>query len=311
MGRGDGIEMASGKVMTLNEAVARLVRDGDTVYLAGFTHAIPFAAGHEIIRQRRRGLVLARATPDLVCDQMIAAGCARRLIFSWGGNPGVGSLRAFRGAVERGELEVEEYTHFAMLSRLAAGASGLPFLPLRSLLGSDLFQVNPQIRTVRCPFTAEELAAVPALRPDVTVVHAQRADADGDVQMWGIMGDQREAAFAASCVIACVEEIVDDIVVADDPNRTMLPGEVVTAVVEVPLGAHPSYVQGYYDRDNQFYLDWDGISKTPDGYAAWLAAWVYGVRDRQEYATKLGQARLAQLRTPVRFSAPVNYGTFA
>lgn len=302
---------APSRVMTLSEAIARFVRDGDTVYLAGFTHLIPFAAGHEIIRQRRRNLVLARATPDLIYDQMVAAGCARKLIFSWGGNPGVGSLRAFRRAVEAGELEIEEYTHFAMLSRLAAGASGLPFLPLRSLLGSDLPRVNAQIRTVRCPFTSEELAAVPALRPDVTVVHAQRADAEGNVQIWGIVGDQREAAFAASRVIACVEEIVDDDIVADDPNRTMVPGEIVSAVVAVPFGAHPSYVQGYYDRDNQFYLEWDRITGTPDGYAAWLAAWVYGVRDRQEYAAKLGQAGLAQLQTPTRFSAPVNYGTFA
>ncbi|MBM3499974.1 MAG: CoA transferase subunit A [Armatimonadetes bacterium] len=303
--------MSSGKVTTLTEAIARFVHDGHTVYLAGFTHAIPFAAGHEIIRQRRRNLILARATPDLICDQMIAAGCARKLIFSWGGNPGVGSLRAFRRAVERGELEIEEYTHFAMLSRLAAGASGLPFFPLRSLLGSDLPGVNPQIRTIRCPFTGEELAAVPSLRPDVTVVHAQRADAEGNVQIWGIVGDQREAAFAASRVIACVEEVVDELVVANDPNRTMVPGEVVSAVVAVPFGAHPSYVQGYYDRDNQFYIEWDGVTATPDGYAAWLDAWVHGVRDRQEYAARLGQGRLAQLQTPTRYTAPVNYGTFS
>lgn len=302
--------MASSKVMTMSEAIARFVRDGDTVYLAGFTHAIPFAAGHEIIRQGRRDLVLARATPDLIYDQMIAAGCARRLIFSWGGNPGVGSLRAFRRAVESGEVEIEEYTHFAMLARLAAGAAHLPFFPLRSLLGSDLPGVNPSIRKVTCPFTAEELAAVPALRPDVTVVHAQRADTDGNVQIWGIVGDQREAAFAASRVIACVEEIVDDDVIANDPNRTMIPGEIVSAVVMTPLGAHPSYVQGYYDRDNQYYLEWEGTTNTPEGYAAWLATWVHGVRDREEYAAKLGQERLARLRTPTRFSAPVNYGTF-
>src|SRR5574342_938646 len=230
--------------MPMREAVSRFVRDGDTIVIEGFTHLICFAAAHEIIRQGRRDLTLARLTPDLIYDQMIAAGCARKLVFSWAGNPGVGSLHAFRRAVERktGEaapLEIEEYSHFGMVARFAAGAARLPFWPLRNYAGTDLPRANPRIRTVTCPYTGEALAAVPALNPDVTIVHAQRADVAGNTQMWGLVGVQKEAAFASARVIVVVEELVDTAVIRADPNRTLIPGLAVSAVVVEPWGAHP------------------------------------------------------------------------
>src|SRR5213592_2823749 len=222
----------------MRDAVSRFVHDGDTVVIEGFTHLICFAAGHEIIRQGRRDLTLARLTPDLIYDQMIAAGCARKLVFSWAGNPGVGSLHAFRRAIEgrRAEaaLEIEEYSHFGMVARFSAGAAGLPFWPLRNYDGTDLPVANPRIRQVTCPFTGDTLAAVPALEPDVTIVHAQRSDADGNAQVWGITGVQKEAAFAAKRVIVVAEEIVDESVVRADPNRTLIPGIIVDAVVREP-----------------------------------------------------------------------------
>src|SRR3989442_887761 len=240
------------KVMSLKDAVARFVHDGDTLVIEGFTHLISFAAGHEIIRQRRRELTLCRLTPDLIYDQMIAAGCARKLVFSWAGNPGVGSLHALRRAVEasggggRGgrPLEIEEYSHFGMVARFAAGAARLPFWPLRDYAGTDLPSANPRIRSVTCPYTGEALATVPALNPDVTIVHAQRADAQGDAQIWGLVGVQKEAAFASRRVIVVVEELVDEAVIRSDPHRTLLPGMIVYALVVEPWGAHPSYAQG-------------------------------------------------------------------
>lgn len=302
------------KLCSVAEAVASHVHDGDTVVIEGFTHLIPFAAAHEIIRQRRRDLTLVRLTPDLVYDQMIAAGCCRRLIFSWAGNPGVGSLHAFRRAVEQGfpsPIEIEEYSHFALAMRLFAGASGLPFMPLRSLRGSDLPGVNPALLTVACPFTGETLDAVPALRPDVAVLHAQRADAEGHAQVWGLTGAQKEAAFAAERVIITAEEIVPSDVIRSDPNRTLVPGSLVSAVCEVPFGAHPSYAQGYYDRDTAFYEAWDEVSRDAVRLSAWLDEWVHGVPDRAAYARKMGEERRARLGVEPALAAPVNYGRYA
>jgi glutaconate CoA-transferase, subunit A len=292
----------------MRDAVAALVRDGDTVVIEGFTHLICFAAGHEIIRQRRRDLTLCRLTPDLIYDQMIAAGCARKLVFSWAGNPGAGSLHAFRRAVEgKGPpLELEEYSHFGMVGRLSAGAARLPFWPMRNYMGTDLPAANPRIASVECPYTGERLATVPALNPDVTIVHAQRADADGNTQIWGLLGVQKEAAFASRRVIVVVEELVDQRVIRADPNRTLIPGIAVDAVVVEPWGAHPSYAQGYYDRDNAFYVGWEPISRDPAALAAYLDEYVYGVRDRREYVERAGG--LERLRADARVCAGVNYG---
>jgi glutaconate CoA-transferase, subunit A len=259
------------EIGTLHDAVAGLVRDGDTVALEGFTHLIPTLAGHEIIRQRRRDLTLVRMTPDLVYDQMIGMGCARRLVFSWGGNPGVGSLHRFRDAVENGwptPLEVDEHSHAGMANRYVAGASRLPFAVLRGYRGSDLPARSSTIKTVICPFTGEELAAVPALNPDVSVIHAQRADRAGNVQLWGILGVQKEAVLAADRVLVTVEEVVDRL--DERPGAIVLPSWVVTAVAEVPGGAHPSYTAGYSTRDNAFYGEWDTISRDRDTFTAWM-----------------------------------------
>ena len=294
----------------MREAIAAHVRDGDTVAIEGFTHLIGFAAAHEIIRQERRGLTLCRLTPDLVFDQMIAAGCARKLVFSWAGNPGVGSLHAFRRAIEgRGAktLEIEEYSHFGMVARFSAGAARLPFWPLRSFMGTDLPRVNDRIRTVACPYTGEAIATVPALEPDIAIVHAQRADAEGNTQVWGLLGVQKEAAFAARRVIVVVEELVDTAVVRADPNRTLIPGTVVSAVVVEPWGAHPSFAQGYYDRDNDFYLRWEEISRDARALAAWLDEWVHGVDDRGAYMAR--QPGLAERLTARPMPcAGVSYG---
>ncbi|MFO3795706.1 MAG: CoA transferase subunit A [Anaerolineales bacterium] len=300
----------SHKLMSLQEAIARFVQDGDLVYAAGFTHLIPFAAGHEIIRQRKRNLILARATPDLIYDQMVAAGCARKVIFSYMGNPGVGSLRMVRAAIERGELEWEEYSHFGMISRLQAGASGLPFMPMKQTGATDLERANPNIRRVTDPYTGEEVIVVPPLNPDVAIVHVQRADPQGNAHLWGIIGEQKEAAFAAKRVILTAEEIVDEEVIRSDPNRTLIPGFIVSAVCHVPYACHPSYAQGYYDRDNAFYLKWDKISESPQAVQEWLEEWVYGVRDRQEYWEKLGPEVHERLKVPPRWSQPVNYGSY-
>jgi glutaconate CoA-transferase subunit A len=298
------------KVVSLSEAVAAHIHDGDLLAIEGFTHLISFAAAHEVIRQGRRGLTLARLTPDLVYDQMVAAGCASKLVFSWLGNPGVGSLHAIRRAIEGGVLQVEEYSHHGMVSRYAAGASRLPFFPLRSYDGSDLPAVNPQIRRVASPYDGEEIAVVPPLNPDVTIVHAQRSDADGNVQAWGIVGVQREAALAARRVIAVVEELVDASVIRDDPDRTLLPGTVVDAVCVEPFGAHPSFAQGRYDRDNAFYHDWDPISRNPARLQAWLDEWVIGLQGRAEYAARLGPAVIDALRPEARPSGSVDYGGY-
>jgi len=298
------------KLLTMKEAIARYVSDGDTIVIEGFTHLICFAAGHEIIRQQRRDLTLCRLTPDLIYDQMIGAGCARKLVFSWAGNPGAGPLYALRRAVEQSlprYLELEEYSHAGMVARLTAGAAKLPFFPLRNYQGSDLPRVNPNIKTVTCPFTGEVLAAVPPLNPDTAIIHAQRADRRGNTQIWGLMGVQKEAAFAAHKVIIVTEEIVDESVIRSDPNRTLIPGIIVKAVVHEPFGCHPSYAQGYYDRDNDFYVRWRDISKDVDSFNAYLDEWVYGVADRAEYVARMGAA-IARLRARQQLCEPVNYG---
>jgi glutaconate CoA-transferase subunit A len=302
------------KVTSMRDAVAEVVHDGDVVAIEGFTHLICFAAGHEIIRQRKHDLTLARLTPDLIYDQMIAAGTARKLVFSWLGNPGVGGLHAIRRRVENADpapLEVEEYSHFGMVGRYTAGASNLPFFPLRSYFESDLPKANPLIRPIRSPYGDETVYAVPPLKPDVTVVHAQRADAAGNTQMWGLLGCQKEAAFAAERVIVVVEELVDEAVIRADPNRTVIPGLIVDAVVVEPWGAHPSYVQGAYDRDNRFYRDWDAIARDAATTQAWLDEWVYGVSGRAEYVEKLGAERVASLRpSGAAPSGSVDYGVY-
>ena len=298
------------KLISLSEAISSFVNDGDVVYAAGFTHLIPFAAGHEIIRQRKRDLTVARATPDLIYDQMVAAGCARKVIWSYMGNPGVGSLRIVRGAVERGGLEWEEYSHFGMITRLQAGASGLPFLPMNQVGVQDLEKANPLIKRIPDPYGGKDVIVVPALNPDVAIVHVQRADENGNAHLWGIIGEQKEAAFAAKKVILTAEEIVDEAVIRSDPNRTMIPGIIVHAVCHVPYACHPSYAQGYYDRDNEFYLKWDEISSSEETVKAWLDEWVFGVKDREEYWEKLGEEAHDRLRVKTRMSEAINYGEY-
>jgi glutaconate CoA-transferase, subunit A len=279
------------EITSLSEAVAGLIRDGQTVALEGFTHLIPSAAGHEIIRQRRTGLTLVRMTPDLIYDQLIGMGCAEKLIFSWGGNPGVGSLHRFRDAVEKGwplPLAIEEHSHAGLANAYVAGASNLPFAVLRGYAGSDLPKHNPAIRRIRCPFTNEELTAVPAIRPDVAVIHAQKADRKGNVLIWGIVGVQKEAVLAAKHSIVTVEEIVDSLEAPS--NAVVLPSWVVSAVAPVPGGAHPSYSQGYYRRDNRFYKVWDDISRERDTFTAWMERHVLGTKDFAEYRRSLESA---------------------
>ncbi len=298
------------KLIPLSEAISKYVQDGDTLYAAGFTHLIPFAAGHEIIRQRKRDLTLARATPDLIYDQMVAAGCARKVIFSYMGNPGVGSLRIVRAEIEAGRLDWEEYSHFGMISRLQAGAAGLPFMPMNQTAATDLERANPLIQRVTDPYSGKEVIVVPALNPDVAIVHVQRADRDGNAHLWGIIGEQKESAFAAKKVILTAEEIVDESVIRSDPNRTLIPGFIVSAVCHVPYASHPSYAQGCYDRDNEFYLEWDKISADPQAVRAYLDEWVYGVQDRNEYWQKLGPKVHGRLQVKPRPSAPVDYGNY-
>jgi glutaconate CoA-transferase subunit A len=258
-------------IVSLAEAVAELVHDGDTVAMEGFTHLIPFAAGHEIIRQHKRNLTLIRMTPDLIYDRMIGAGCASKLVFSWGGNPGVGSLHRMRDALSHNwpvPLQIEEHSHAGMANRYVAGASGLPFGVLRGYAGTDLPAHTDTISTVTCPFTGEQLAAVKALNPDVAVIHAQRADRDGNVQLWGITGVQKEAVLAAKRSLVTVEEIVDTL--EPVPGAVLLPSWVIDAVSVAPGGAKPSYAFGYYERDNAAYKAWDLVSRDREKFSAWL-----------------------------------------
>jgi len=296
----------------MKDAIAASVHDGDTVAIEGFTHLISFAAGHEIIRQRKRDLTLARLTPDLIYDQMVGAGVARKLIFSWLGNPGVGGLHAVRRVTEgeAASLELEEYSHFGMVGRYTAGAMNLPFFPLRSYFETDLPVANPLIRPIKSPYGDDMVYAVPPLKPDVTIIHAQRADEHGNTQIWGLLGCQKEAAFAAERVIVVVEELVSEDVIRADPNRTVIPGLIVDSVVVEPFGAHPSYAQGHYDRDNRFYLEWEAISRDAGALERWLDEWVYGVSDRAEYRDKLSEERLAALRPGSAPSGSVDYGDY-
>ena len=273
-----------GEVTTLREAVADLVNEGDRVALEGFTHLIPTAAGHEIIRQERRNLTLIRMTPDLIYDQMIGMGCASRMIFSWGGNPGVGSLHRFRDAVENGwprPLELDEHSHAGMANRYVAGASNLPFAVLRGYVGTDLPKVTSTIASISCPFTGEELMAVPALNPDVAIIHAQQADRRGNVALWGITGIQKEAVLSARRAIVTVEEVVDSF--GPRPFQIVLPSVAVDAVAIVPHGAHPSYADGYYDRDNAFYEAWNAIARDRERFTDWMEQHVLGVEDFAEH----------------------------
>ncbi len=304
---------SGGKLLSMHEAVARHVRDGQSVAIEGFTAFICFAAGHEIIRQRRRNLTLIRMTPDVIYDQMVAAGVASKLIFSYLGNPGVGALHCVRRAVEQGvpnRIELDEYSHYGMVARYIAGASRLPFFPLRSYLGSDLPAVNDRIKTVESPYGEGPVAVVPPLNPDVAILHAQRVDASGNTQLWGLLGVQKEVAFASRTVIVVAEELVDESVIRADPNRTLIPGLIVDAVVHEPYAAHPSYAQGYYDRDNDFYLRWDTLSRDPAQVGAWLDEWVYGLPDRAAYARKLGRETLDRLTPGPSPAAPVDYGVY-
>ncbi|MFL7839090.1 MAG: CoA transferase subunit A [Candidatus Promineifilaceae bacterium] len=305
--------MNNSKLCTMSEAVGRFVKDGSMVAIEGFTSFICFAAAHEIIRQKVKDLTLVRMTPDLVYDQMIAAGVASKLVFSYLGNPGVGSLHCVRRAMEKNipqPLEIEEYSHFGMVGRYIAGASNLPFFPLRSYVGSDMPAANPKIQFVQSPYSDEEIAVVPPLKPDVAFIHAQRADELGDTQLWGLLGMQKEVAFAAKHVVIVVEEIVAEAIIRRDPNRTLIPGLIVDAVVYEPFGAHPSYVQGYYDRDNEFYLAWDQVSRDQETTEAWLEEWVYDLPDRQAYLDKLGAEHLNSLDAGILYSQPVNYGRY-
>ncbi|QHG82065.1 MULTISPECIES: CoA transferase subunit A [Rhodococcus] len=300
------------KLMTMREAIATYVEDGMTVALEGFSHLIPFAAAHEIIRQGRRELTLCRMTPDIISDQLIAADCVSKLVASFFASGSAGSLYEIRRRIENHDpvaLEVEEYSHYGMVCRYQAGAAGLPFFPLRSYAGSDLPKINPNIRLVEDPFGGGSVYVVPPLNPDVTIIHAQRADRSGNVQIWGIAGVQQEAVYAAKKAIVVVEEIVDDDVIRSDPSRTLVPSHAVDAVVLSPRGAHPSYAQGYYDRDCAFYRRWTAISKDPQQLRTWLKEWVLTTADHAEYLEKLGEEYWADLEVAPRPSGTVDYGS--
>lgn len=303
------------KVVSMKEAIGAALQDGDTLVIEGFTHLICHAAAHEIIRQGRKDLTLARLTPDLVYDQLIEAGAAKKLIFSWAGNPGVGSLHALRRRTEAKYIEagakplqLEEYSHYGMVARLLAGSSGLPFWPLKSYMGTHIPKENPTIKSVACPYTGESFATVPALTPDVCVLHVQRADKRGNAQVWGLLGTQKESAFASKKVIVVAEEIVPEETIRRDPNRTIIPEFKVDHVVHEPWGCHPSYAQGYYDRDNDFYIKWDDISRDPKTYADFLNEFVHGAKNHSEYMAKMGKGLMDKLKAKDQFCEGVNYG---
>jgi len=299
------------KTTSLRDAIERFVGDGDTVAIEGFGHLVPVAAAHEIIRQRRRNLTLARMSCDVIVDQMLAAGTVRTLVSSFVGNSSAGSLHELRRRVEHGApepLELEEYSHGGMVARYTAGASKLPFAPINSYRGSDIAIQNTNIRVVANPYGQDNIHVVPALRPDVAIVHAQRADSAGNVQAWGILGIQTEAAFAARRVIVTVEEIVDGSIIRSDPNRTIIPAHAVDAVVAVPWGAYPHAVQGHYDRDDAFSREWSLLARSPEELATWLDQHVYGTSDHHEHLTSLGSPHEGRLGVTEAFAIPVNYG---
>ncbi|NCN26884.1 CoA transferase subunit A [bacterium] len=299
------------KLVSLKEAVAECVQDEDTLVIEGFTHLICHAAGHEIIRQKKKNLTLARLTPDTVYDQMIEAGVCKKLVFSWAGNPGVGSLHAVRRHTEAKyteRIELEEYSHGGMMTRLQAGSMGQPFGMIQSFNGTDIPKVNPAIKEITCPYTQKKIQTVPALNPDVCVVHVQRADKNGNAQVWGLMGTQKESAFAAKKVIVVAEEIVEASVIRRDPNRTLIPEVIVDCVVHEPWGCHPSFAQGYYDRDNDFYVNWDVISRDSKTYADWLNEFVYSSENHADYMKKLGTKTMERLKAKSRMCEGVDYG---
>jgi glutaconate CoA-transferase subunit A len=302
--------MPTTKLISLPQAIAQFVQDGSTVVMgAGLESCIPFAAGHEIIRRRRRHLTLVGPISDILFDQLIGAGCVRAVRAAWVGNVITGSGYNFRRAVEGGQIQVEDHSNLTLALALRAGAMGVPFLPARTAMGSDLFSTNPGLKTVTCPFTAERLTAVAAIVPDVAILHVQRADSAGHAHLWGNFGVTREAALASRHVILCAEEIVAAEVIERDPNRVLLPGFRVSAVVHAPWGAHPSPVPGHYNRDPQMFVSYQRESQTPDAFAAWQARWVDGVRDRDGYLALLGQARLAGLALKTHaISESVDYG---
>jgi glutaconate CoA-transferase subunit A len=303
--------------MSMSDAIAKYVFSGATVAIEGFTHAIPTAAGHEIIRQGFKDLTLVRQTADIVVDQMLAGGCISTLVSSFVGNSSAGSLGEIRRRIEDSDpvkLNFVEYSHYGMVCRYLAGAQKLPFYPLKSFFGSDLPKINPEIRKVTSPYPNsdggfDEIYVVPAINPDVTIVHAQRADQWGNIQMWGLTGLQAEAVFAAKNAIVTVEEIVSDEVVRSDPNRTIIPAHAVSAVVEVPFGAHPSFTQGYYDRDNAFYREWTGISGEKESIQNWLKTWVYGTKNHAEYVALMSEETKQRLEVGEAMSLPINYGS--
>ncbi|NHM28770.1 CoA transferase subunit A [Desulfofundulus sp. TPOSR] len=297
--------------MSAREAVRQFIKDGDSVLISGFPHLIPTALGHEIIRQGKKNLILIKESPEVLGDLMVGAGCVKKVVFGFMGIPGMGPCPEIRRAIEGKSnfaLEVEEYTHFAFCTAIKAGAQGLPFLPIRTNLGSDYLSVNNKLKIMDCPFTGEKLCLVPAIKADVALLHAQRADQKGNIQAWGILGLHREMALAARKVIVSVEEIVPEEDIRRDPDRTIIPGFKVDAVVEEPWGAHPSYVQGYYDRDEGMYQFYAQSAKTRDGFMKYLDEWVLGVNDRKGYLEKLGFARVLALKARSFYGYSVNYG---
>ncbi len=304
-------KIAANKLRSMREAIADAVRDGDELYIEGFTHLISFAAAHEIIRQGKKNLTASRLTPDLVYDQLIEAGLVKKLVFSWAGNPGVGSLHGLRRRSQADsptKLELEEYSHFGMVARALAGSANLSFYPLDNYQGTDIALHNSKIKSVNCPFTGHTYAAVPPIHPDVAIIHVQRADREGNAQVWGLMGTQKEIAFASHRVVIVAEEIVESSVIRADPNRTLIPGILVDHVVHEPWGCHPSYAQGYYDRDNDFYVAWEDLSRDTKTYADYLDAFVFGVVDRAGYLKKLESGVMNRLRAKPRRCEGVDYG---
>ena len=302
--------MPTTKRISLREAIAQFVPDGSTIVIgAGLESCIPFAAGHEIIRQRKRNLALVGPISDILFDQLIGAGCVRAVRAAWVGNVITGSGYNFRRAVEAGRIAVEDHSNLTLALALRAGAMGVPFLPTRTALGSDLFTTNTSLKTITCPFTAERLTAVAAIVPDVAILHVQRADAEGHAHLWGNVGVTREAALASRRVIICAEEIVTPEIISRDPNRVVTPGFRVSAVVHAPWGAHPSPVPGHYNRDHEMFLSYQRESQTPEKFAAWQARWVDGVRNRDDYLASLGQERTASLALKHHaLSEAVDYG---
>ena len=304
-------KLHANKITSMKEAIQDTVKPGSSLYIEGFTHLICFAAGHEIIRQGIGDLTAMRLTPDLVYDQLIEAGLVKKMVFSWAGNPGVGSLHALRRRSQKDSLskiELEEYSHFGMVARALAGSAGLPFWPLKNYEGTHIAESNPLIKSVECPYTGETFATVPAIHPDVAIIHVQRCDREGNAQVWGLMGTQKEVAFAAKRLIVVAEEIVETSLIRSDPNRTLIPGLIVDHVVHEPWGCHPSYAQGFYDRDNDFYVKWEEISRDPKTYQDYLNEFVYSVKDRKEYLAKAGSNLIDRLKAKPRKCEGVDYG---